>query len=289
MAVNKATGSATAINLYPIGQNFSGNYALRFDMFISVEIPNAVATEYVLFGVNHSGTKTNWFRNDAGGVPAGWTFDGVFYSIDVAGDGLVAGNVGGGDYVNYSSPTTANNNPTLLNAGRRATTLVNAFKSPPSPVAGVPANNTTLVSPNPMWADVELSQLGRTLTWKINNTPIFAYSNATAHVAGNIMIGYDDALFSQSLASSYVIIDNVRVVRLDGLKVTSVANAGANIQVEFTLDLNDTADSFRVQSAATVNGAYTDTAATIVQLTPGTYRATVAKSGNVRFYRIRHI
>jgi hypothetical protein len=103
------------------------------------------------------------------------------------------------------------------------------------------------------------------------------------------MIGYDDALFSQSLASSYVIIDNVRVVRLDGLKVTSVANAGANIQVEFTLDLNDTADSFRVQSAATVNGAYTDTAATIVQLTPGTYRATVAKSGNVRFYRIRHI
>jgi hypothetical protein len=35
MNVNKdATGSAATLNFYPNGQNFSGNFALRFDMFL---------------------------------------------------------------------------------------------------------------------------------------------------------------------------------------------------------------------------------------------------------------
>jgi hypothetical protein len=206
LAVNKSLGSATAINLYPKGKSFNGNYALRFDMFLNVQIPNSVSTEYVLFGINHDGAHTNWFRSSPGGVPAGWTFDGVFYGLEADGAGL-------GDYVNYSSPTTAGNNPTALTAGRVATTLTNEFKSPPSPVLGVPANNMTLASPTPIWADVEVSQIGKIITWKINNTVIFSYSNTTAYATGDIMLGYDDAFDSVSLSSSYVIIDNVRVVK----------------------------------------------------------------------------
>ena len=82
LTANKdVTGSAAAVNLYPIGQSFTGNFALRFDMFLSVVVHNSVSTEYVLFGINHSGTKTNWFRKSPGGVPAGWTFDGIFYGV----------------------------------------------------------------------------------------------------------------------------------------------------------------------------------------------------------------
>jgi hypothetical protein len=191
--VNKTAGASTAVNLYRIGKSFSGNYALRFDMFVNVVVPNSVSTEYVLFGINHSGTKTNWFRNSPGGVPAGWTFDGVFYGMEVDGAGL-------GDYVNYSSPTTTSPiNPTALTAGRRATTLTNEFKVPPNSVLGVPGNNTSLASPTPLWADVEVSQIGKIITWKINNTVIFSYSNATAYASGNIMLGYDDAFDSISL------------------------------------------------------------------------------------------
>jgi hypothetical protein len=282
LAVNKSAGAATAINLYPKSQSFSGDYALRFDMFVSVVVPSTVSTEYVLLGLNHSGTKTNWFRNSPGGVPAGWTFDGVFYSMEVDGAGL-------GDYVNYSSPTTAGNNPTALTAGRVATTLTNEFKVPPNAALGVPGNNTSVVNSTFQWADVELSQIGKIITWKINNTPIFSYSNATAYASGNIMIGYDDAFDSVSLNSSYELIDNLRVVRLAGLKITSVADLGANVQVDFTFDLNDTPAGFAVQSSATINGTFANAAATIVQLTPGTYRATLAKSGTAAFYRIRHL
>lgn len=39
LTANKdTTGTAAAINLYPNGQSFSGNYALRFDMFVSVVV-----------------------------------------------------------------------------------------------------------------------------------------------------------------------------------------------------------------------------------------------------------
>jgi len=243
-------------------------------------VPNTVSTEYLLFGINHSGTKTNWFRNSPGGPPAGSTYDGVFFDIEADGAGL-------GDYAIYSAPTT-NNNPTALNAGRVATTLSSVFRSPPYGVIGVPSINTSLASPTPVWADVEVSQLGKIITLKVDNAVIFSYSNSTPYTAGDIMIGYDDAYDSIGLASSYAVIDNVRVVRLQGLKVTSVTDLGANIQIDFTLDLNDTADMFKVQSASVVTGPYADVAATVVQLTPGTYRATVAKSGGQKTYRIRH-
>lgn len=286
---NDSVGSAAAVNLYPIGKDFSGNFALRFDMFLNVVVPNASLTEYVLFGINHSGTKTNWFRSDAGGVPAGWTFDGIFYSIEADGISLIAGNQAGGDYINYSSPTT-NNNPTALSAGRRANTLTNEFKVPPNSVPGMPGNNLSLAAATPIWADVELSQIGKILTLKVNNTHIFSYSNATAYASGNVMLGYCDPFASIGVNTSFVVLDNVRVVRLAGMTINpaSFQAAGANVQFDFTLDLNDTPSSFQVQSATAVTGPYANAAATIVQLSPGNYRATVPKSGEVRFYRVRH-
>jgi hypothetical protein len=64
---------------------------------------------------------------------------------------------------------------------------------------------------------------------------------------------------------------------------------GANVQFDFTLDLNDTVAAFQVQRASAATGPYAAATATIVQLSPGTYRATVAKSGSAQFYRIRHL
>lgn len=280
LAVNKSAGSATAVNLYPRGESFSGNFALRFDMFLNVLIPSAVSTEYALFGINHSGNSTNWFNNSPGGPPAGSTFDGIFYGVESDGAGL-------GDYVAYSSPTTGGNNPTALSAGRTVGTLTNVLKSPPWVIAGAPANNVTLGTP--IWADVEVSQIGNLITLRVNNSTIFTYTNATPYSSGNIMVGYVDAFNSVSLASSYMIIDNVRVVRLVGLKVASVVELGANMQIDFTFDLNDGPTSFTVQSASTVTGPYLDVPATIIQTAPGSYRATVAKNGSAQFYRLRQL
>jgi hypothetical protein len=156
MTVNKddAVLAAAALNLYPKGQSFSGNYALRFDMFL-IENTSTGTTEYNLFGINHSGTKTNWFRNSTTGFngvdPAGWSYDGLFYSVESDGAGL-------GDYVGYSSPTTVNNNPTPLTPGVGASTLTGIFKSPPW-TAGVGSGGAAANlygSSTPIWADVEL-------------------------------------------------------------------------------------------------------------------------------------
>jgi len=232
--VNKdATGSAAALNFYPNGQNFSGNFALRFDMFLSVPLPNNSATEFTLAGINHSGTKTNWWRS--GGVPAGWTFDGVFSALET--DNQSAPN-----YATYSSPTTAGNNPTLV-ASQTAAAMTAAFKSPPWGVAGTPANvnNPSGVFGTPIWADVEISQSGNLITLTINNTKIYTYSNATAYVSGNIMIGYEDAFDSISPGQSYVVLDNVRVVTLTPpVIITQPANSTNAVGTPATLTVTAT-------------------------------------------------
>lgn len=278
--VNKdSTGSAAALNAYPLGQSFSGNFALRFDMFLSVPLPNVSATEYVLAGINHSGTKTNWWRS--GGVPAGWTFDGVFCALET--DNQSAPN-----YAAYSVPTTAANNPTQF-ASQTGANMASAFKAPPWGVVGTPANVNAPagVFGTPIWADVEVSQIGRVVTLKINNTTVLSYNNTNAFTAGNILLGYEDAFDSVSPSQSYVVIDNIRVVRLNGLTIGSVKDTGAQIELDFTFGLNDAPSAFKVQSAAGPTGPYADTTATIVQTAPGAFRATVAK-GSGGFLRIRH-
>jgi hypothetical protein len=212
--VNKdSVGSAAALNLYPSGKTFSGNFALRFDMFLSVPQPNSSATEYVLAGINHSGTKTNWWRS--GGVPAGSTFDGVFFTLETD-------NNASPNYANYGPPTTTALNPTLLGSNTAASAAA-AFKSPPWVVANTPGNinNPAGVFATPIWADVEISKSGNLITLIINNTKIYTYSNATAFASGNIMVGYEDAFDSISPGQSYAVLDNVRVVTITPPVITA--------------------------------------------------------------------
>ncbi|MDB6122554.1 MAG: hypothetical protein JWQ71_1547 [Pedosphaera sp.] len=286
MTVNKndSTPAAAALNAYPVGQNFSGNYALRFDMWQNILPNSTITTEYVLAGLNHSGTKTNWWRS--GGVPAGWTFDGVWYALET--DGQASPN-----FVNYSSPTTAANNPTMLTAGTNSSGFTQIFKSPPWTVAGsaaVTSRATTITAPLALWSEVELSQIGNIQTLRINNSTIMTYSNATPYTAGNIMLGYLDAFDSAGDFNSYAIFDNVRVVRLNGLTINGVSMAGTNAVIDFTFDLNDSPGAFALQGSGTVVGPYTDiTTGTLVMVSPTHFRATVpVVPGGSQFFRVHH-
>jgi hypothetical protein len=281
--VNKFDGTpaAAALNFYPIGKSFSGNFALRFDMYL-IQNSGVATTEYALFGINHSGTKTNWFRNNPGGVPAP-SFDGLFYGVEADGAAL-------GDYVLYSSPTTSGNNPTALTPGRNASTLTQIFKSPPwTPGAaggGAPANLP--FSATPSWADVEISQIGNVVTLKINNTVIFGYTNTTAYTSGNIMLGYTDAYDSIGSGEAGVIYDNVRVIDLNRPIITSIQKAGTNVVIGFTWALDDPTGAFRLQKAPAVAGTYTDDGtATITKLSPGVYEASTPFTGTNVFFRIK--
>lgn len=287
LQVNKdGTAAAAGLNLYSTNFSASGNYALRFDLFLNTPL-GAAATEYLLFGINHSGTKTNWFRNSTGGVPAGWTFDGIFFGVEADGAAL-------GDYAIYSSPTTGGSNPNPTSyASRNATSLGAVFKTPPYAALGVPANNLGNLG-TPIWADVEVSQIGNIVSLRINQNNVFSYNNTNVNTAGysagQVMIGYCDAYDSIGGGDSYAIIDNLRVMSLQGLKITAIQDLGANVQLDFSFDLNDSASAFKVQTATVVTGPYADATATVVELSPGTYRATIAKPLNTdpQYYRIRH-
>lgn len=286
LAVNKNDdiAAAAALNLYPKGQTFSGNFALRFDMFLIVNSISGT-TEYAMFGINHSGTKTNWFRNSGDGVPAGWVFDGLFYGVETDAAAL-------GDYVLYSAPTTAGNNPTALTPGRNASTLTGVFKAPPFAYAGAPANPAFSFTPS--WVDVEISQINNAVTLKIDNTVILTYTNTTPYTGGNIMLGMNDGWDSignggAGAGECAVIYDNVRVVSLSGIKINNVQRSGTNTLIGFSFDLNDSASNFRVQSATTVTGPYSDATATINQTGPNTYEAVTSSTSAARFYRIRHL
>ncbi len=281
LQVNKldAEPAAAALNLYPKNQNFTGNFAVRFDMYQIVT--SGAATEYALFGINHSGTKTNWFRNSLpAGVPAGWSFDGLFYAVEADG-------AGNGDYMLYSSPTTDASNPTALTAGRTAATLTGIFKKPPFAYAGAPANLAS--SANPSWADVEISQVGNLVTLKINNTIIFSYTNATAFRNGNLMLGHCDAYDSIGAGDGGVIYDNLRVVQLPSTSrpnVTNIRVNGGDVEISFSAEAADAPGDFGLQQAGTVNGVYSDVAATVTG-SAGDFKAVRALGGSAQFYRVK--
>jgi len=285
LTVNKddptALGAA-GVNIYPKGQTFTGNYAVRFDMYLMVG--NAASTtEYALFGINHSGTKANWFRNSAGGVPNSPTFDGLFFGVEADGAAL-------GDYVIYSAPTTAGSNPTPLTPGVNASTLTGIFKNPPfgGGLPGAPGNSE--LSETPCWVDVEISQVDNVVTLTLNRTPILSYTNTTPFTSGNIMLGYCDAYDSIMAGNSCVVYDNLRVIRLAAPStppdITGIRLAGGNVDIDFAADSSDTPSAFTLQSAATVNGAYVDVTATITG-SGGSFKAVRALDGTQQFYRIR--
>ncbi|MCW5554595.1 MAG: hypothetical protein KIS67_20845 [Verrucomicrobiae bacterium] len=280
LQVNKLDGipGAAAVNVYPRNRSFAGDYALRFDMYMIVG--TVATTEYSLFGINHSGTMTNWFRNSAGGVPAGWTFDGLFYGVETDAAAL-------GDYVLYSSPTTAGNNPTALTPGRNASTLTQVFKAPPFRYAGAPSNPNFSLEPS--WVDVEVSQVGQLVTLKMNNIVIMSYTNTTPYTSGNVMLGFVDAYDSIGTdVAAAVIFDNVRVVDLTQptVTITAVKVVGGNVEIDFTGPASAAASEFVLQEAATVNGTYGDVSATVTG-SNGNFKAVRAVGGSQQFYRIK--
>jgi hypothetical protein len=242
MTVNKNAGVSAGLNLYLKNHTFSGNYALRFDLFL-VENSSGTAqsqVEDVLFGINHDGTHTNWFRNAATGtsLPATPTAsDGLFFDIGSDGNG------GGGapyDFAAWSGPTWTNTvnvvGPTNFLA-RNASTTRDIFKRPPfdsgNALGGDPANQVTFSGfKSPSWVEVEVSQigtgLGNLISYKIDNTVVMSYFNtnggisgivAPNYTSGTVMVGYCDpwddlANGSAGSGEAAAIIDNLRVVQL---------------------------------------------------------------------------
>jgi hypothetical protein len=298
LTVNKADdiAAAAALNLYLKSPTFSGNYALLFDMFLVQNSGGAQQSknEIALFGINHSGTRTNWIRNAVPGTGAGtnkFESDGIFASVEADASTTL-------NFALWSGPTWTNGasvvGPTNFIA-RRSSTLTQVFKKPPfdaGPTAGgVPAN--TVVNPTPTWVSVEISQVGNTVTWKMNNTVMFSYLNTNANTSlykeGRIMLGFNDpwddiANGSAGSGESAVIYDNIRVITLVSAPMLSASLDGSTLNLTFA---TQSGFSYVVEWKSDLASATWNTLATI----PGTGSPVTTPAPTqpdpYRFFRVR--
>ena len=148
-----------------------------------------------------------------------------------------------------------------------------------------------------LWHDVVITKLGSTVLWSVDGVGIGTVNSARhgINLSTNIFVGLADVNGTQTtvglddlLAAIY---DNLLVESLPSPTqptITSIQVAGGNVQVDFTGSTTDFADLFTLQTAATVNGTYAYLPATVVQLSPGVFRATTLyTSATAMFYRIR--
>lgn len=278
VSVNKdTTASSAGINLYPAGQQFSGDYALRFDLYMSVG--NSNTTEHALAGINHSGMLTNRIRQSSGVTNATTTdaagSDGIWVNIEPANSNLR-------DYAAYSSTNPAAVPYMITN--RPAFTLASLIPSPPYISAGAIGNRSNSFTKT--WADVELRQVGDVVRLSVNKNPVLEFTNTYGFTNGNIMIGHNDQFDSVGSPLNFAIFDNVRVVDL-GLRITSIQLVGGNVEIDFTSPLAGQAGDFMLQSATDLSlGDWSNVGATITATASGFHAVASQAPGN-RFYRIR--
>ena len=217
VTVNKnGNSSIAAVSLYPTGRNFSGDYALKFDLWMdySGDVPfgDGGSTEFSSFGLNHYGTNVNWPNTPPGG-------DGVWFNVSGEGGS-------GRDYRAYVGDPAGGPNTELTGSGGFLDR-----DNDGTPEQNVP--DSTIFSPfqlmfpappgqspgaiGKQWVQVELRQRSGEISWLINGYLIAKHSNNNGFTSGNIMLGYQDPFFNEmpdEPYESYAIFDNVRVIDL---------------------------------------------------------------------------
>ncbi len=265
---NAAVAGAAGINLYPAGQTFSGNYALRFDMFLAYG--SASTTEHAMAGLNHSGLLTNRVTQsatDTNNTTRGG--DGIWAAIETDGSN-------NRDYTLYA-PTNQAAVPATV-ASRTAASLAAVIPAPPYAVAG---------SPGRAWSQIELSQFDNVISLSVNNNLVLQYTNTTGFRSGTVMLGHSDQFDSVGNADNFVIFDNIRVVRLDFQIVHYERLSEDRVLLEFASPRGGRADEFRLQAASSLSAADWTDVAGVAEAVPNGFRIVAARAANATFYRIK--
>ncbi|MCO5052564.1 MAG: immunoglobulin domain-containing protein [Verrucomicrobiae bacterium] len=238
LTVNKdATPGAAAVNLYPVGQHFSGDYSFKFDLWINWFDP-ATSTEHALFGINHSGNVTN----RVGQAPS----DGLFFAVE-------------GENDSSATSTTLRDYSVFRGGGAGAPILMTADNTDfgPAPLLGprfdsadpgfvalFPAKIIPGLEATPAgtaglgWIRGEVRQINNHITWLLNDTIVAQYTNTYDYTEGNILIGYNDHFNSVGDFNNFAIFDNIRVANLivEPAEIVSPHLVGNEFHFRFTTE-----------------------------------------------------
>ncbi|GEM_PF-209394 len=200
---NDTIAATAAVNIYPKGQSFSNDFALKFDLWINYPgnaggADASGSTQFGVFGINHLGTQVNW------AAPSASSTDGVWYALDGEGDTADDYRAYVGNLSGTQTDLTAAGTSGLSASNSTAAIYQSLFPSARFESAGAPGKN---------WVEVELRQTNSVLLWLLDGTVVAQRTNTSSFTLGNMMIGFMDPF--PSIASpaddAFALFANLRV------------------------------------------------------------------------------
>lgn len=210
-------GTFGGVSVSPNGQGFTGDYQVRFDMWMNYNGPLGVggsgSTQVGGAGIGTAATNAQW---------AGGTQDSVWFAVTGDGNSAV-------DYRAYSTaaPTGYPDGDPVFEAtgaGNRnhSHPYYAGFGGESAPAAQVALfpqqTNTTIIgSQGFAWRDVTITKIGNTVSWAIDGLDIATVDLTTVTLGGdNILFNYFDSNAGQSTDPNAInllfgLYDNVRV------------------------------------------------------------------------------
>ena len=250
---NESIGEAAHITASPMGQSFSGDYVLTFDLWLNFNGPipggGGGSTEFAAAGIGTSGDHIQT-ADDAS--------DGAWFLV--TGDGgssrdfrAFLNNVflleDSGVYVAGSQDNSADYYSSVFPAGKTATQaqMEDFIQQTGSTASGQLAFE---------WIPVQIAKVGETVTWSMKGSEIAKLSQADAPFSdsGNIFLGYSDwfSSVSDNQDLSFGLFDNVNVYQLPENSPVelsiSIAQAGTDLVISY---------SGTLESASAVTGPWT--------------------------------
>jgi hypothetical protein len=213
---NMSSGVASGLNLVPNGQNFTGDYVVKFDLWMNANGPfpggGTGSTEFATAGIGLSGNGSLLWH---GSAPAGTAW------FAVSGEGGASQ-----DFRAYVGATMQGEGPAYFASGSGARNNTHPYYATTFPGGQTPPASQTANHPQQTgalnvgtigfaWREVEISKIGDEVTWSIDGLPIARLTGSGNGVSleGNISVGYMDpfASVSDNAALSFGLVDNLRV------------------------------------------------------------------------------
>ena len=297
-----APTSAEAVSISPVGTNFTGDYQVKFDMWINANGPfpggGGGSTEFFTAGVGTTGDHLQWAADSVDGAWFGVTGEG-----GSGNSGDFRAHIGGarqdaesGAYAAGTAADSRNN----TNAH-----YAEAFpgQSPPAAqAAAFPGKQTGAVANGAVgfaWRQVSITKIGDSVTWAIDGVTIATLEQALGAFTteGNIFVGYYDAFSSVSdnAATSFGLVDNLVVHDLGSgteasiLEITTINVLENSVELHVSFAGGELSpEQLSLQSTATLGAAFAEVVGATVKVEDGGFKITSPLSdAGQQFYRIQ--
>lgn len=232
MTANNTAGVFSGFSVSPTGQNFTGYYQVKFDLWQNYVGPLGVGgsgtTQLSMFGVGSAGNVAVWPSSLKESVSFGATLDGGSASDYRAYSSAANSSYAAGNAV-YLAPAGAINNSNAYY------TAAFAAQSAPAAQLGLYAGQTGSTDPGEIsfaWRTVTIDVTGGFATWSVDGLPFAKVDLSTVTLGGgNILFGHSDTnATSSSDPNDYLLnitlIDNVVVSALPEPSALSLLGMG---------------------------------------------------------------